>query len=164
MAARRLGTTLKNLFLALLNATLILMALCLFLAWQTFQSFNDISATFADQLVSLTPLREDIQALTAEGKILNEELRELRTAARTGTANVSPLLEARIVALDDKLTGLSDRANGVLDAPEELIFEGIDQGARALTQSINDILGCTRPPSTATALLGPADFSPDNQI
>ncbi|MDJ0857869.1 MAG: hypothetical protein QNJ03_02235 [Dinoroseobacter sp.] len=151
MAERSFGTTLKNLFLALLNATLILIALCLFLAWQTVQSLQDVTEAFADRLVELAPLREDLQKLTSEGAALRGEFQALRTAARTDTAAKAPELEARIVALDEKVSDTAARVNELLDAPEDLIFAGIDHGAAALTQSVSEIIGCTRPASTGDA-------------
>ncbi|MEM9394883.1 MAG: hypothetical protein AAGA38_13570 [Pseudomonadota bacterium] len=156
MTERSFGRTLKNLLLAVLNATLILIALCLFLAWQTFQSFQAISDSFADRLLDVAPLRDDIQALTKEGAGLRADLQALGNAAQSGSVTVSPVLSARLTSLEERVAETSKRVNRLLDAPEELLISAIDHGAGALTESVTDLVGCTRPaPDRSTALHQP---------
>ena len=69
--------TLKDLALALLNATLLLIALCLFLAWLVSSRVDGMLATFASNLELVGPLREDVQAMTAEGRLDAGVLRRL---------------------------------------------------------------------------------------
>ncbi len=154
MAERSFGTTLKDLILALLNATLILIALCLFLAWQAFQSFQGISESFAERLLELAPLRADIQALTAEGTALRTDLQAVRNAAQTGSASVSPGLEARLTSLEERVSETSERVNQLLDAPEELLFSAIDHSADVLIRSVTDMVGCVRPEAETSARQG----------
>ncbi|MFT5438253.1 MAG: hypothetical protein ACI9MJ_000111 [Alphaproteobacteria bacterium] len=58
---RRLGRTLRNLGLALLNATLILVALCLWLGWELASTMTSITSDFAANLVSIDQVRGEIR-------------------------------------------------------------------------------------------------------
>ena len=60
MADRTLGRTLWNLFLALLNATLILVVVSLALAWGVSNNLRSITADFAQNLIDVAPLRDEV--------------------------------------------------------------------------------------------------------
>lgn len=66
MSDRTVARSLGNLVLALLNATLILTALCLWLAWSAFSAAERVSADLRAAAEVVLPLREEAQALTAE--------------------------------------------------------------------------------------------------
>lgn len=145
MSERRLSTVLKDLLLACLNATLILVALCLFLSWQVVQSAQGVTDAFAERLIELHPLRDDVQALTAEGQALRGELEALRTAAKTSSTTLSPVVAERISSLETRVEETSQRVEAFLETPEALIFSAIDHAADRATQGVAEVLQCARP-------------------
>ena len=73
-----MGKTLKDLFLALLNATLILVALCLFLFLMAANKANSLTETFAEHLQIVGPLQESVQTTGTEIAALRSDLAELK--------------------------------------------------------------------------------------
>ena len=69
--------TLKDLGLAMINATLILIVLCLFLAWKVTSKADQVASNFARNLVTIQPLREDIQGTTTELAALRQDLAQI---------------------------------------------------------------------------------------
>ena len=61
-----MGKVLKDLALALVNATLILVAVCLFLAWQLSRTVEGLLANAAGQLQVVEPLRARMAETRAE--------------------------------------------------------------------------------------------------
>ncbi|MFT7596253.1 MAG: hypothetical protein ACI8R4_003588, partial [Paracoccaceae bacterium] len=82
-------TTLKKLGLALINATLILIVLCLFLAWKVTSRVDDLASNFAQNLNTVAPLREDIQGATSEMAALRSDLATLK--AQSGDVSSATL-------------------------------------------------------------------------
>jgi len=147
MARNRLLTTLKDLALALLNATLLLLALCLFLAWQVAQTIDGTAARFAASLVDLGPLRTELQALTDEGAALRAELAALRDLPANVHANASgtladPATAQRLAQLEARMAQANARIEGLAGRPEALLRETIDYGADRVSQSLADLMGC----------------------
>ncbi|WP_425092659.1 hypothetical protein [Tropicimonas sp. S265A] len=145
MAERSLPGTLKNLALALLNATLLLLAVCLFLAWQLVQSFADISTQLTETLTGITPLRTDVQVLSAESAALRAELTALRDLERTGTADLSQGALARIAGLEARLTEIADRVDGITSAPETLMIAALDHALDRATGGLTKLADCKAP-------------------
>lgn len=69
----RFWRVLRNLLLAMINATLILVALCLWLVWQLTSEVNSITDDVTT-LRPLQPLRDDVTALTGEIRGLRAEI------------------------------------------------------------------------------------------
>lgn len=144
-----MAKTLKDLVLALINATLILIALCLFLAWKTSATLNGLVGEFASQIEIVGPLRDDVQAMTAEVNALRTDLAEVRFD--TASSELVAQLKTRVDTMTDKLDSVEARMDGLAAKPEEMIslaVEQVTQGvAEGAAQAINDVRGCT--PATA---------------
>lgn len=140
-----MAKTLKDLALALLNATLILVALCLFLAWKTSSTVNGMVGEFASQIEIVGPVREDVQAMTTELKGLRADLAEVKTGA--ASPEVVARLQTRVESMSNRLDRVEGALTGLADKPEEMIslaVEKMTQGvAEGAAQAINDVRGCT---------------------
>ena len=66
MAFRKLLHTIWMLFLACLNATLVLIALCLWLAWSLAGRVDEATANLAQSAEQIAPLRLSIENATGE--------------------------------------------------------------------------------------------------
>jgi hypothetical protein len=136
---------LKALALALLNATLILVALCLFLAWNLAREVDEISTDFAQSLIDINPVRDDIRDLTFEVASLRADLEAVMT--QTGDARDTAQTEAiaRLDAVNTRISGIADQAQALLDEPEALVDYAIDATAREMKEGVADLRGCTLP-------------------
>ncbi|KUJ80777.1 hypothetical protein AVO45_07030 [Ruegeria marisrubri] len=142
-----MARTLKDLLLALLNATLLLMALCLFLAWKVASTVDGLAATFAQNLELVAPLRDEAAGLRSElqamrsdlGDALQEKGEQLSEASQQRIQAILTRLEAAEQRLETAQAGISDLS----EAPEKLIEHAIETSTDAIADSVMEIRGCT---------------------
>ncbi|WP_171207239.1 MULTISPECIES: hypothetical protein [unclassified Ruegeria] len=141
-----MAKTIKDLLLALLNATLILVALCLFLGWKLAQSVENIRTGFAENLQQVAPLRDQAQAIRGELAGLRSDLADLRVQGgnldQTTRTNLNDALK-RLNDVEEKLSATQARLNGLVDNPEDLINHAITTASEAVTDQLHDLRGCT---------------------
>uniref|UniRef100_A0A2A3K076 Uncharacterized protein n=1 Tax=Alloyangia mangrovi TaxID=1779329 RepID=A0A2A3K076_9RHOB len=151
MPERSFGKTIRTLLLALLNATLILVALCLFLALQLGNRIEGITSSFARTLVSVDPLREELGSMTSELVGLRGDLAALRAGSGETTSEAAQKISARLDKLETRLDNTSQRIEGLLSNPEQLIDHAVDRTAEEIKQGLGTLRGCT-PPEGLTLL------------
>jgi len=139
---RSLGKTIWNLGLALFNATLILIALCLWFGWQIMKEANALTTSVANSIVSAEPLRDDMTELTDELARLRQDVQSMRFQTEAAQSATLAAIGARVDQANERMTTLSDRINTIVREPEQLIDHAIDRSADAVTQSIADMRGC----------------------
>lgn len=145
---RRLGRTLRNLGLALLNATLILMALCLWLGLGLASTAKSITSDFAANLVSIDPVRDEIRDLTGELAALRADIATAQNANGELRSQAALTASDKIVALDERFTAIADQLQTIVSQPEVLIDHAIERAATEIKDGIADMRGCTRPQSS----------------
>ncbi|MBE1284690.1 MAG: hypothetical protein GJ676_15370 [Rhodobacteraceae bacterium] len=134
--------TIKDLLLALLNATLILVALCLFFAWQLSATASEIATNFAKSLVPLAPLRADVQGLSDELKSLRAELSGLGDKVGEEASADLYVLRSRIEAYDLKISELKTRFAELDEVPDQLIDKAIEQSVDRVAMRMIEFRGC----------------------
>jgi hypothetical protein len=138
---RPLRRTLGNLALALLNATLILVALCLWLGVHLAGTVHAITTDAARSLAGLQPIAEQIRDVAAEVAGLRKDL-----AARTAQASTGAL-DARVGALETRLGQSLDQLEALTANPTLLVDHAIDRTADRIAEGVNGVLNCARPAS-----------------
>lgn len=150
MQDRSLGRTLWNLCLALLNATLILVALCLWLGWRLADTVQNISTQVTQTVVEARPIREDLSLLTDEVANLRSDLSKLGE----GTGGYSSLAlaryEQRLGEFGAQLSGFGQRIDTALSDPDALIETAISATADELTGFVTDMRMCRPVSDTST--------------
>ncbi len=142
---RSLGRTIWNLLLALLNATLILIALCLWLAWQISTEISSLTATFAQNLIEVEPLREEVRGLREDVANLKSDLAALQTqSGELRTASLTRI-EEKVEIVEARVSSTADSLGAILDEPMILIDYTVESSAEALKLGIADLRGCTLP-------------------
>jgi len=145
---RRLGRTLRNLGLALLNATLILMALCLWLGLGLASTVKSITSDITANLVSIDPALGEIRDLTGELAALRADIATAQNATGELRSQAALTASGKIVALDERFSAIADRLQAIASQPEVLVDDAIDRAAEEMKDGIADIRGCTRSPSS----------------
>ncbi|WP_164661276.1 hypothetical protein [Tropicibacter sp. Alg240-R139] len=140
-----MARTLKDLALALLNATLLLLALCLFLAWKVGMTVDGLTATFSENLIKITPLRDEVAGLRSDLSDIHADLAAIKTQSGAYSAVALNRLQQKVEALETNVQGVQSRVRQLVDTPELLIDHTIETAADALTRSISDVAGCARP-------------------
>lgn len=133
--------TIKDLALALLNATLILIALCLFFVWQISNTAERVAGNFAQNLEVLAPLRGEVEGMRADLAGLRGDLAELQSVP----GQTADAIEERIDALIARMDLVQGRMAELADTPERLMTTAIDRSAEHVAGTLNDLAGCTRP-------------------
>lgn len=160
---------LRDLALAMINATLILVALCLFLGLRLSGRVDAILSNAAQNLVSVAPLREDVQGLTAEVAGLRDDISALRDNTGEMTSDtaraVTERLErfnARLDTVDQRMAALRERVASVNLDPEALIDHAIATASAELAASFATLAGCEIPKAgeVKAALQGPKAATP----
>ncbi len=138
-----MAKTLKDLFLALLNATLILVALCLVLLLMLVGQIGGLSDSFAAHLTVIDPLTQRVQSTRTEIAALREDLVALRDPAQDVSSETMARIEIRIKAVEARLAGMQSAMQDLRDAPRSLVDHAIDRAADQAVVSVARIRGCT---------------------
>lgn len=141
MFVSRLRAALGKLCVALLNATLILIALCLFLGWKIFSEANDMTANIARNAIDVAPLRENVTGLTGEISGLRADL---SSACEGGVAAPEAFesLNARARDLDAKLARVSETAGKLAQDPGAVMERAISVAVDRLGDEAQVLLNC----------------------
>lgn len=141
-----MAKTLKDLVLALINATLILLALCLFLGWKLTTTAQSLMSDFSQKVQIVAPLREEVQGVRGELAALRADLATLQATdaiADTATAQrVSQTLD-RLNQIEDTLQATQSRIAAVAETPDVLISTAIEKTADTVADRIIAIKGCS---------------------
>ncbi|MGI9368665.1 MAG: hypothetical protein ACR2O2_07475 [Ruegeria sp.] len=134
-----------DLFLALVNATLILLALCLFLGWKLATTVDGITSNFAQNLQLVTPLTEQAKGIRGELAALRSDLTSLRTeGASLDPANSSKISAAlnRLSEIEEKLGSVQTKMSELASSPQILVDHAIEKTADTVADRIIAVRGC----------------------
>jgi len=126
-----------DLLKAMINATLLLLALCLFLGWKLMGSVQDVTGKVTEAVVQITPVQDRLQDLRLEVTGLRSDIvsrPELAVSSQLDT------LDRRLAALQQDLTQLRQ-------LPTEIIQGAAQTGAAELAGQITRLTSCAPPPS-----------------
>lgn len=137
-----MGKTLKDLFLALLNATLILVALCLFLLLMVANKANSLTETFAKHLQIVAPLQESVQTTGAEIAALRTDLAELKNQSGEVSSATMARIQDRVETMEAKLDDMKGSLAELRTVPERLLDQAIKKAGDQAVISVTRIRGC----------------------
>ncbi|MCL6283077.1 hypothetical protein M3P21_05980 [Ruegeria sp. 2012CJ41-6] len=142
-----MAKTLKDLVLALLNATLILLALCLFLAWKTVDGANQIADTVEKTVQAMTPVRTGMQEVVAQLEGLRGDLDALDKETSLNDLPQLAEIQSQLDALSVQLSEAQMRIDDLSDRPGQLLDEAITATADAVATRLAALRGCVPAPS-----------------
>lgn len=145
MAWTRIGRALGNLGLAMINATLILLALCLWLAWQLGSEVSAITDGIAGDLLAVQPLRDDVTGLTEQIAALRSDLEIAGDQAGADAVEALDRLRERSARLEDRLADLSGLVARISEDPGLLLDRGIALAVGHLGDQSRALLNCRAP-------------------
>lgn len=140
-----MAKTLKDLLLALLNATLILVALCLFLGWKLASTVEGITTVFEEKIKIVAPLKDEIRGVRGELAALRSDLTNLRTDGTVTDLSEKVRLSTALVTLDNLEARMQDsqaRIVEITESPDALINTAIEKTADVIADRIVAVRGC----------------------
>lgn len=140
-----MARTLKNLLLALLNATLILVALCLFLGWKLASTVEDVTTVFAEKVQIVAPLRTEIQGVRGELTALRSDLAALQVSDITENSAAAQRISdtlTKLDALEQQMQTSQQRVAELMETPGLLFNTAIENSADVVVDRITAVRGC----------------------
>ena len=128
------GSVVRSLLVAMLNATLMLVALCLWLGWHVLSEARAITTHVTDTLTLVTPVKDEIAGLRAEVAGLRGDL-----AGAQGQAAGSAAMTAfgdRLAALEGRFAATGEKIDTLSADPAVLIDRAIDRTAMQIKAGI----------------------------
>ncbi|MEP2783746.1 MAG: hypothetical protein ABJP33_15180 [Pseudoruegeria sp.] len=142
----RLAKALKNLGLALLNATLMLVLLCLVFAWLAMKQMNAFSGTisqsFADGLVQVEPVKEQLSTLNSGIVSLRSDLQEIRTTSGTVRDVKIENVQQRLDIMAAITAEMRAKLQGIVQNPDLIVDRVVTTAVGELTGSLVALRGC----------------------
>jgi prefoldin subunit 5 len=139
MAARSFGRRLGDLALALLNASLILAALCLWLAWSALRAAERVGEDLRQVSENVLPLRAEIAGLSAEIAAARDDLARLREAGAATEA-----LEAQVAGLETELRELTETVRSLAAGADVTVEQAVEAAFASLGAQVADIVVAVR--------------------
>ncbi len=133
---------LKDLFVAMINATLILIILALLLAWKVTSTADQIASNFAASVVSVKPLREDIRGMTTELDAIRTDLKQISTGSGDLASASMQQLETRLEQMQDRVDNAAEAITNLSQAPTRMVDYAIDSSIDRLEQGVMNVRGC----------------------
>ncbi|WP_299353102.1 hypothetical protein [uncultured Shimia sp.] len=137
--------TVKNLLLAMVNATLILIVLALFLIWQISNTAERVAGNFAENLDVLKPVTSGVGDLQTEVAALRADVAALATGSQVGLGQRRAEIDRRLGALDLKLEGFNSSLAQIAETPDRLMEAAIETAADKAASTIIDMRNCQKP-------------------
>lgn len=135
-----MAKTLKDLALALLNATLILVALCLFLAWKVADRAHEVAERIDSGFQLVTPLKAEMSEIKKNIQGLRNDLTTL-SAAGPRPQNIEDV-QAKLETLEQRMSTAQARLNSFAVNPGQLIDRAAISAADAFATRLRDLRGC----------------------
>ena len=129
--------TILDLFKAMINATLLLLALCLFLGWMLVSSVQDVTAKVTGAIDQVAPVQDRIQDLRLEVAGLRSDLVNLPEQVVIG----------QLDRLDQRLTSLQQEMSELRQLPNEIIHNAAQTAATTLADQLSQPANCLPPSS-----------------
>ena len=122
--------TLVDLFKALINATLLLLALCLFLGLKLTTSVEAVTANLANIADQVRPLKSELTTI-------NSEIQQLRSGL---SARPEPEIIAELKRLEMQLGRIESQIAALADLPQDAIRTAAEAAAAKLAGEITEML------------------------
>ena len=145
-----MAKTLKDLLLAFLNATLILVALCLVLALMVVNRANSLTETFAENLNVVAPLQEAVQSTGTEIAALRTDLAAIGSQSQDASSEAMARVQTRVADMEKRLNDMQSRLQELREVPAEMIDQAISRAGDEAVNSIGRIRGCVPAPAPAS--------------
>lgn len=143
-----MAKTMKDLVLAMLNATLILVALCLVLLLLLLARADALSERVAHQMTALQPVAETLRQTREDIGALQQDLAALQDPSRQLPDQAVARIETRMTGIETRLVGMKQTLSELRDAPTQWIDHGIAQVADQTVNGLKRLRGCTPSGST----------------
>ncbi|MDU8944271.1 hypothetical protein [Ovoidimarina sediminis] len=133
MTGTRFSRLLKDLLLALINATLLLAALCLWLGWSVLSTVENVSENIASTTDNISELGQQVGMVAGE---IREVRRDIDALADREEPVILDGLYTRLDALEAELHDLNERLEQIRTSSTELI----DYAVAAILREIEDLV------------------------
>ncbi|MDK3016403.1 hypothetical protein [Pseudodonghicola flavimaris] len=136
---------LKDLLLALLNATLILAAVCLFLFWKASGTARSVMEDFVGTEQIVGPLRDDLRTLNQELEDLRATLARLEWDETEDRPAALLRLDQRLATLDARMEVAQTRLTTLANMPTRMMDRAVETGVDRFMDRADAWRSCPQP-------------------
>jgi hypothetical protein len=140
-----MAKVIKDLLLALLNATLILAAICLFLFWRVSVTTQAVMEDFTLGQQIVAPLRDDLKDMTAKLEDMRATLARLEWDDSAEAPAALALMSAGLDTLDARMEMAQSRLTRLANLPGEMMDRAITTGVDRVMMRATELRGCVMP-------------------
>lgn len=137
---------LQDLIKSMLNATLLLIALCLYLGWQTVSAIDGLSSRIAARLA---PVETRVENITVALSELRVTLAERPQEGGVAGAAMDRQLFERLDLLTEQLAEVNTSLNAMRHLPRDMITGALEEHSsqigKGLAGQLTNLANCTRP-------------------
>jgi len=137
-----MAKTLKDLVMALLNATLILIALCLFLGWKLVSTIDDVTDDLAGTVQEFLPIGQEIQGIRADLTGLRSDLARTGNTVDSASRQRLDAVLTKLETLENGLQSAQLRFAELADSPELLVDHALQTAGDVVTEQIIILRSC----------------------
>ncbi len=137
--------TLKDLLIAMINATLVLVAICLFLLWQLSRTAERVVGSFAQNLQIVEPLESKVTDLRDEVADLRRDLAAISLDNVALGSQATQRLQSRADAVQTELVDINQSLAKLADTPDRLLQSALDDAAARVSSRIGVLASCYAP-------------------
>ena len=134
--------TLKDLFLAMLNATLILVAVVLLLLVLLLTRANSLSEAFAQSLAALEPLEAGIETINSEVSEMRADIVALKPQSQGIMSTKLEELEAELTNIETHLADIKVSMSTLAETPDRLLDDAVASAADYAVGGAARLRGC----------------------
>lgn len=134
--------TLKDLFLAMLNATLVLVAVVLLLLVLLFSKANSLGETFAQSLATLEPLEAGIETINSEVSQMKADIAALKPQTQGITSTKLDALETELGVMETHLSDIKVSMSTLAETPDRLLDDAMASAADYAVGGAARLRGC----------------------
>lgn len=129
--------TFFDLLKAMINATLLLLALCLFLGWSVISTVQDVTDKVTEAVIQVAPVQDRIQNLRIEVQGLRSDIKNRPDLA----------VSDQLRSLDERLAALQREMSGLRNLPADIVETAARSGVAELAGQLTQLTSCTPPQS-----------------
>ncbi|MEO9573635.1 MAG: hypothetical protein ABJ263_13025 [Tateyamaria sp.] len=129
-------------FLAMLNATLILVAVILLLLVLLLTKANSLSETFAQSLVAIKPLEAGIETINSEISKIKSDVVALKQQSQGISFTRLQELDAGIGKIESHLSDINSSMSTLAQTPERLLDDAVAVAAEKAVEGAERLRGC----------------------
>ncbi|GJL81024.1 MAG: hypothetical protein DHS20C01_06580 [marine bacterium B5-7] len=138
------GKVIRDLILALLNATIVLVIIAVVLGLILMSKVESVTAGINERLAAIAPLKTRIENTTNEMRELKDEIALLRDNGDVIDAAVLGVIDNRMQIVVTNVADIKEQMAGLSIEPDQLVDHAIEKSTTEIGRVISGMRHCSQ--------------------